>query len=61
MRQRLQKLLSIKSMVTLITTAVFAALALRGTIGSSEFLTVYTIVIGFYFGTQVEKNGGKGV
>ena len=61
MRQRLQKLLSIKSMVTLITTVVFAALALRGEIGSSEFLTVYTVVIGFYFGTQMEKNGGKGV
>lgn len=59
MKERLQKLLSIKSLVTLTTTVAFVALALRGVIGSSEFLTVYTIIIGFYFGTQVERNGGK--
>ena len=59
MKERLHKLLSIKSLVTLTTTVVFAALALRGAIGASEFLTVYTIIIGFYFGTQVERNGGK--
>ncbi len=59
MRERFQKLFSIKSLVTLTTTLVFAKLALRGSIGSSEFLTVYTIIIGFYFGTQVERNGGK--
>ena len=59
MKERFQKLLSIKSLVTLTTTVVFAELALRGAIGASEFLTVYTIIIGFYFGTQVEKNGGK--
>lgn len=58
MRERLSKLLTIKSLVTLATTAVFAALALRRSIKTSEFLTVYTIIIGFYFGTQIDKNGG---
>lgn len=58
MKERLSKLLTIKSLVTLATTAVFAALALRHGIKASEFLTVYTIIIGFYFGTQIDKNGG---
>ena len=59
MKERLSKLLSIKSLVTLATTAVFAALAIRGTVGAQEFLTVYTVIISFYFGMQFEKNGGK--
>lgn len=59
MKDRLQKLLSIKSIVTLLLTVVFSALALSDKVKTSEFMTVYTIIIGFYFGTQIEKNGGK--
>lgn len=58
MKERLTRLLCIKSLVTLATTVVFAVLALLGTISAREFLTIYTVVIGFYFGTQFEKNGG---
>lgn len=59
MKERLSKLLTIKSLVTLTTTAVFSVLALCGKVKTSEFLTVYTIIIGFYFGTQFEKKGGN--
>lgn len=59
MKERMEKLLSIKSLVTLATTVVFSVLALCGSVKTSEFLTVYTVIIGFYFGTQIEKNGGK--
>ncbi len=59
MMERISKLLTIKSLVTLALTAIFAVLALRGSIGSEEMLTVFTVVIGFYFGTQSERNGGK--
>lgn len=59
MKERLHKLLSIKSLVTLSLTAVFSAIVLRNQVATAEFLTVYTIIIGFYFGTQIEKNGGK--
>lgn len=52
LRKRAANLLSIKSLVTLTLTAVFAVLALRGTISGSDFLTIFTVVIGFYFGTQ---------
>jgi hypothetical protein len=47
--------MTVKSIVTLIFTVVFALLALRGKISGTEFLTIYTAIIGFYFGTQSEK------
>ena len=52
--KRLGNLLSVKSLVTLVLTAVFAVMALRGTI-SQDFMTVYAVVIAFYFGTQSQK------
>ena len=58
MKERLNKLLTVKSIVTLMVTAVFAVLALRETITGQEFLTIFTVVIGFYFGTQSEKAKG---
>jgi len=55
MKERLSKLLSVKSIVTMILTAVFAYLAVSGAISGDQFLTVFTVVIAFYFGTQAEK------
>ena len=55
MQNRLSNLLTVKSIVTIALTAVFSALALRGSISGTEFLTIYTTVIAFYFGTQTEK------
>ena len=52
--KRLGTLLSVKSLVTLVLTAVFAIMALKGTI-SQDFMTVYAVVIAFYFGTQSQK------
>ena len=52
LKKRLANLLTVKSIVTLVLTAIFAVLALRGTISGSDFLTIFTVVIGFYFGTQ---------
>jgi hypothetical protein len=54
-KKRLANLLSIKSLVTLITAAVFAVLALRGDITGDQFLTIFTVVVSFYFGTQATK------
>lgn len=53
--KRISNLLTVKSIVTLVLTGVFAVMASRGAI-SSDFMTVYTVVIAFYFGTQAEKN-----
>ena len=52
--KRLANLLSVKSLTTLTLTAVFAVMALRGTI-SQDFMTVYAVVIAFYFGTQSQE------
>lgn len=56
---RLTRLLCVKSLVTLALTAVFAVLALRGEVGQ-DFMTVYTVIIAFYFGTQLERAAQKG-
>ena len=45
----------VKSLVTVILTAVFAAMAGTGRVTAEQFLTVFTVVIAFYFGTQAEK------
>ena len=62
--KRLAALLSVKSIVTLVLTAVFAYMAITGTI-TQDFMTVYAVVIAFYFGTQSQKvqdiiQGGDG-
>ena len=59
LKKRLSNLLTVKSIVTGALTAVFSVLALRGTISGSEFLTIFTVVIGFYFGTQRAKEDTK--
>lgn len=59
MKNKLAKLIDVKSLVTLIMTAVFACLAVKGSISSDQFLTVFTTVIAFYFGIQHEKNKGN--
>lgn len=59
-KKRLGNLLAVKSLVTITLTVVFAVLALRESISGSEFMTIFTVVIGFYFGTQrvsEDKNG----
>ena len=55
MKERLQKLFTIKSIVTILLTVLFFILALKGTIGSQEVMTIFTVVISFYFGTQATK------
>ena len=53
--KRLAALLSVKSIVTIALTAVFAVLALRGTVTGQDFLTIFLMVVSFYFGTQSQK------
>lgn len=55
MKERLNKLLTVKSIVTIVLTAVFAYLAVIGAVSADQFLTVFTVIIAFYFGTQAEK------
>lgn len=62
--KRLGTLLSVKSIVTLALTGVFAYMACTGQI-SQDFMTIYAVIIAFYFGTQSQKlqdavDGGNG-
>ena len=55
LKKRLPNLLTVKSIVTIVLTMVFAYLSVCGTVTPAQFLTVFTVVIAFYFGTQAEK------
>ena len=49
-------LLKVKTLLTLALTWVFCSLSNAGSI-PTEFITIYTMVVGFYFGTQAKKEG----
>lgn len=53
--ERLAKLIDVKTLVTFSLTAAFVYLAVVGEVKPDVFMTVYTVIIGFYFGTQHEK------
>ena len=53
-KKRLGNLLSVKSLVTLVLTGVFAYMAIVGKI-SQDFMTIYAVIIAFYFGSQSQK------
>lgn len=59
MSERLTKLLSVKSIMTLVLTAVFAYLSVIGKVTADQFLTVFSMIVAFYFGTQHEKKVAK--
>lgn len=56
MKEKLAKLLSVKSIVTLVLTGVFSYLCIANHVSEQQFMTIFTVVISFYFGTQIEKN-----
>lgn len=60
MKEKLAKLINVKTIVTFALCSVFAVLALRGVIDADKVNMIFTTVIAFYFGTQHEKkNEGK--
>ena len=59
LKKRAANLLAVKSIVTIVLTCVFAYLAIAGHVTTDQFLTVFTVVIAFYFGTQAEKRSSQ--
>lgn len=53
--KRISNLLTVKSIVTIMLAVVFSILALNGVISSEQYMTIFSVVIGFYFGTQYDK------
>lgn len=52
---KLIKLLDVKSLMTLSMTIAFFILTVRGIIDGREFMAIYTMIVGFYFGVQATK------
>lgn len=52
---KLAKLVDVKSIVTIALTAVFCILAVKEKVSAEQFLTIFTVVVSFYFGTQSAK------
>lgn len=55
MKEKITALIDVKSIITILLTIVFCILTVMGKI-PQEFLTIYTTIIAFYFGTQYQKN-----
>lgn len=62
MKKALVSLVKVKSIVTLMLSAVFCLLAVTGRVSGEQFVTIFTTVIAFYFGTQTSdrKEGANG-
>lgn len=58
MKDKIAKLIDVKSILTLTLTGVFAFLSITNNVGQ-DFMTIYSVIIAFYFGTQVTKNNNN--
>jgi hypothetical protein len=56
MLKKLAKLIDVKSIVTFVLTGVFAYLSVTGVVNGEQFLSVFIMIISFYFGTQAGKH-----
>lgn len=53
--ENIASLIKVKTIVTLVVSAVFAVLSLNGTISPDNVMIIISMVVSFYFGTQQEK------
>ena len=55
MLKAIADLIKVKTLVTLALTGAFVYLCVIGKIDTQQFITVFSVVIAFYFGTQHER------
>lgn len=55
-KQILHCIMQVQNLVTLILTIAFLHLAITGKVAADQFLTIFSVVIAFYFGSQAQKN-----
>lgn len=58
--EKIANLINVKSIVTIVLTVIFAILAIDKVITADQFISIFTVVIAFYFGTQYQKNENTG-
>jgi hypothetical protein len=59
LRERIAKLIDVKSIVTFALTGTFVFLSVQGKIEPQIFMSIYTMIMGFYFGSNVERHKGE--
>lgn len=57
--KRLASLMTVKSLVTIALTVTFCILTVRGAL-PQDFMTIYSMIITFYFAVQTTKENGNG-
>ncbi len=55
MKEKIKKLIDVKSLTTLSFNFVFIILCLKGQIQNETFVQLYMMILAFYFGTQITK------
>lgn len=55
----LKEIFTDKKIIALFTTIVFCYLSIKGNLSSTEFLSVFTLIIGFYFGQSSARQAVK--
>lgn len=55
MKEKLAKLIDVKSIVTIVLTITFVILCLSGSVLDDKFVDIFKLIIVFYFGTQSAK------
>lgn len=56
MKEKIAKLINVKSIITILLTLVVCYLAI---VGQFDIKDIYLMIIAFYFGTQAEKKNNK--
>lgn len=56
--ENIAALIKVKTIVTLVVIVIFSILALRKDIEADNVMTIVSMVVAFYFGTQAERKGG---
>lgn len=56
MKEKISKLINVKSLVTIALTIVVCILAIKGRMNIEQ---IYLMIIAFYFGTQLKESKGE--
>lgn len=59
LKQRIAKLIDVKSIMTILLTGVFCYLAVTKVINAEQFLTVYAVVVSFFFGVKSGRDNNQ--
>lgn len=59
MKEKLAKLIDVKSIMTLLMTCAFVYLAVTKALSTEQFLTIFTMVVSFYFGMKSKEDSKK--